>query len=333
MSFPTTFTSALSVETWDAHFRWRTDTELRDRTVDATWQRVASAVARAEDDPSEWERRFVDAFRIWRMLPDARLLKWAGTGPAVIPLYHPRATLNLGAFIANPRTSRASFDYQAFSATAALAVRFLDDAWLACGTGSSPPDIRVGVIGFTDALASLGYTYAGERACEFASGIARTLSDACRESSLLLAHERGASREAAGSGAGAKRGGSHPPSLRAPRHRRRTAIQTQRLIARFANLSSDALDPLHGDARDAASRWRSPPHEPTDTRQMLLQQIGLRGHMQPWIDAPIDYPLVYSGEPPGPEVVSECRRLASRLYLPEPRFRRSLPAITNARWR
>lgn len=273
----------------------------------------------------------MDAFRIWRMLPDARLLKWAGTGLAVIPLHHPRATLNLGAFIAHPRTARAAFDDQAFGETAALAVRFLDDAWLAFGTGSSPPDLCVGVMGFADALASLDCAYASEGACEFASRIARALSDACRESSLRLAHERGPARESAGSSERGEEGDPYPPTLHAPRHRRRTAIQTQRLIARLANLASDALDPLHGDLRDAAARMRSPSRGAADAQQAILQQIRLRASMQPWIDAPIDYPLVYGGEPPGPDLVSECRRLASLHRLPEPRFRRSVPIVNHFR--
>lgn len=328
MSFQTKFIAAVSVDTWDAHFRWRTGDELRDRTVDATWRRVASAVSGVEKDPMEWEQRFVDAFRDWRMLPDARLLKWAGTGLADLMLDNPRATLNLGSFVVHPQAPQVYFDYRAFSATAALAVRFLDDAWLAYGKGSSPPAVCIGVMGFADALASLGFAYASERACEFASEIGRTLSTACLESSLRLAQERGRSREMTRTHQPADRRDLDLPSFSMPRHPQTTAIHTQHLIALFANHASDALDPRSGSGWDLTSHWRVPMQaDPLDTKQILLQQIRLRGHMQPWIDAPIDYPLVYSGDPLDPEVITECKRSASMYHLPEPRFRRSERSI------
>lgn len=324
MPFQTKFTAAIAVDTWDAHFRWRTGDELRDRTIDATWRRVASAVVGVEDaDAAKWEQRFVDSFRDWRIVPDARLLKWAGTGLAGLRLENPRATLNLGSFIMHPQASPPCFDYKSFSDAAALAVRLLDDAWLTYGNGSSPPAICVGVMGFADALAALGCAYASERACELASEIGRTLSAACLESSLRLAQERGTCRAAAGIDRVAHESAASPPQ-NGSRHPRTTAIHSQHLIALFANQACDALDPLSGSAWDLASRWQVPIRaNPLDTRHMLLQQIRLRSCMQPWIDAPIDYPLVYSGGALDPEAISECRRFASQHHLPEPRFRKS----------
>lgn len=329
MTFQTKFTAAISVDTWDAYFRWRMGDELRDRTIDATWRRVASAVAEVEEsDAAKWEQRFVDAFRDWRMVPDARLLKWAGTGLADLRLDNPCATLNLGSFIAHQQASRACFDYQAFSNTAALAVRFLDDAWLTYGKGSSPPAICVGIMGFSDALAALGYAYVSERACEFASELGKTLSDACREASLRLARDRGPCREVAEANEAANRRGINASSQGVPRHSRTTAIHSQHLLALLANQACEALDPLPGSAWDLASRWEIQMRaDVLDTQQILLQQIRLRGCIQPWIDAPIDYPLVYSGEALDPEVVWACKRSASQYHLPEPRFRKSERAI------
>lgn len=329
MSFPTKFTTAIAVDTWDAHFRWRVGDDLRDRTIDATWRRVASAVAGIEgDDAGKWEQRFVEAFQGWRIVPDARLLKWAGTGVASIRLDNPRATLNLGTFVVRPQASQPYFDYEAFSDMAALAVRFLDDAWLTyCGNPSASA-LCVGILGFADALAALGYSYASERACEFASDLGAALSTACLESSLRLMQERGACRLEAGTNECKVARDSCRVPCGMARHPRTTAIHSQHLVALFANNASDALDPLSGAALDLASRWEHRMQEdPVDTKHMLLQQIKLRSRIQPWIDAPIDYPLVYHDDRLDPEVISACRRLASLDHLPEPRFRKSEQTI------
>ncbi len=331
MSFPTKFTEAIAVETWDANFRWRAGDELRDRTIDATWRRVASAVAAAEGhDADPWEQRFVQAFQNWRIVPDARLLKWAGTGHDRVPLDSPRATLNLSAFVLRKQTSQPGFDYPAFSAAAALATRFLDDARLTYGDPACFPDICVGVMGFADALAALGYSYMGPRAGEFADALGEAMAMACREASLLLAQERGPyAVEAETSAAATERSSSLRRSNR-PRHARTTAIHTQHLVALLANHASDALDPLVGSAWDVDSRWELRMRtEPLDTPQMLLQQIELRGRLQPWIDAPIDYPLVYSGDRLDPSTASACRRLAHARGLPTPRFRRCEQPLLN----
>lgn len=327
MSFPTKFTTAIAVDTWDNHFRWRTGDELRDRTIDATWRRVASAVAGAEGkNAEEWEGRFVEAFQDWRIVPDPRLLKWAGTGVTSIRLDNPRATLNLGAFVIHPQASQACFDYETFCSTAALAVRFLDDAWLTYGGKPCTAAICVGMMGFANALAALGWSYVSEQACEFASMLAKVLSTECLRSSLNLMQERGVC-QLDSQDCQAFRG-----SCRAPgsllQHPRTTAIHSQHLIALFANNASDALDPVLESAWDLTSRWELPVQAyPVDMEQMLMQQIRLRGRFQPCIDAPIDYPLVYSGSALDPGVVQACKRFANQQHLPEPQFRRSEQAI------
>jgi len=329
LSFPTKFTTAIAVDTWDAHFRWRVGDDLHDRTIDATWRRVASAVAGVEgDDAGKWEQRFIEAFQDWRIVPDARLLKWAGTGVDRIRLHDPRATLNLGAFVVRPHVSQAYFDYEAFSDMAALAVRFLDDAWLTYEGKSPATAVCVGVMGFADALAALGYSYVSERACDFASALGKTLSAACLGSSLRLMQERGTCRLEPGTNQCKAVGDSCRAPCSVSRHPRTTAIHSQHLIGLFANNASDALDPITGSAWDMDSRWELPMRaDPLDTQQMLLQQIRIRGLFQPWIDAPIDYPLVYSGDRLEPEVISSCTKLASQHHLPEPRFRRSERAV------
>lgn len=329
LSFPTKFTTAIAVDTWDAHFRWRDGGDLRDRTIDATWRRVASAVAAVEGAAAgQWEQRYVEAFQGWRIVPDARLLKWAGTGTFGSTLDHPRATLNLGTFIVQAQASEPCFDYDAFSAMAALAVRFLDDACLAYSDRRAASGLCVGIMGFADVLASLGYAYTSESACEFATLLGQALAAACRESSLQMLRERGPSRLQTGTGEPEAAPGSGQDHRSMLRHPRTTAIHSQRLVALFANNASDALDPLSAAAFDLASRWGLPMQaDPVDTKQMLLQQIRLRGRLQPWIDAPIDYPLVHRDDRLDPEIVLACRRLAELEHLPEPRFRRSRQTI------
>lgn len=331
LSFPTKFTTAIAVDTWDAHFRWRVGDDLRDRTIDATWRRVASAIAGVEgNDAGKWEQCFVETLRDWRIVPDARLLKWAGTGATGIKLDNPRATLNLGAFVVRRQASSPHFDYAAFSDAAALAVRFLDDAWLTYGSKFSAPSICVGVMGFADALAALGWPYISEHASEFASTLGETLSVACSKSSLQLMRERGYCRLLAGTEECKDARSACQKSCGVLRHPRTTAIQAQHLIALFANNASDALDPLSGSAWDLASRLELPVRvDPLDTQQILMQQIKVRECFQPWIDAPIDYPLVYSGDCPKPEVVLACKRFAGQHHLPEPRFRKSEKTILN----
>ncbi len=262
------------------------------------------------------------------MVPDARLLKWAGTGVTSIRLDNPRATLNLGAFVIRPQASQACFDYETFCRTAALAVRFLDDAWLTYGGKPCTAAICVGVMGFADALAALGWSYVSEQACEFASVLGKALSAECLKSSLTLMQERGVCQWAStAKDCTAVRGSCRGPGSLL-QHPRTTAIHSQHLIALFANNASDALDPLLESTWDLTSRWELPAHTyPVDMEQMLMQQMRLRGRFQPCIDAPIDYPLVYSGSPLDPEVVLACRRFACEHHLPEPQFRRSEHAI------
>lgn len=325
MSFPTKFTTPLAVDTWDAHFRWRVGDDLRDRTIDATWRRVASAIAGAETGEAEqWERCFVEAFQGWRLLPDPHLLKWAGTGRTDILPEDPRATLNLGTFVVHPLTSPAYFDYEAFGHTADLAIRFLYDTALAYGRTRCACTCAVGVMGFADALAALGRPYMSEHACDFASELGKALSAACLESSSRLMEQRGSCTSSAGTDEQDKRCTCRTSSGNITRHPQVTAIRSQPLIALFANDASDALDPRCEAAAGTASDWKAPTQaEPVDTLQLLMQQLRLRSRIQRWIDAPIDYPLVYDSPILEPGVVLACSQYARQQNLPEPQFRRS----------
>ncbi len=306
----------MSVDTWDRLFRWREEGELQDRTVEGTWERVAVAIARHGPEARAWASRYADAFRSWHLLPDARLLRSAGTSHRDLRIDSPRATLNLGSFVAFQQAAAPFFDWQLFKGTARLAVRMLDDSLLAFPP-SGAPGMNIGIMGFADALAKLGIGYCDVRACEFAADIGITLSGACRGMSSELLLERG------------RYGGDAALPIaeaanRLQRHPQLTCVASQPNLAQFANQSSDALDPQTGSAWDLESRWSvAPATAPADPEQMLLQQIEVRARLQPWIDSPINYPLVYSGPPPDPQTLSLCRESAMDYGLPCPNFRKS----------
>lgn len=179
---PTTcFTDAAAVVAWDSRFRWRTPDGLLDRTIDATWWRVANAITGSSNEMRLYAHRYVDAFSRWRLLPDERLLQFAGTGRNIKtgsePSASPRATLNVARFVVASRAARAHFDVDDFRATAALAVRLLDDALMTARSAPAiPPDLRIGLMGFGDALALLGLAYTGKAAIEFAHLVGATLA-------------------------------------------------------------------------------------------------------------------------------------------------------------
>lgn len=303
------------MDTWDTLYRWREEGELRDRTVEATWERVSSAIARHDTHFAHWAPRYAEAFRRWRVLPDARLLRSAGTSKTGLRIDKPRATLNLGSFVTRPQAAPPSFDWNLLFDTAKLAVRMLDDTLLTFPSNGC--GIHVGVMGFADALAKLGVCYTDGQACDLADQVGRTLSKACYAASSELLAERGPfdleNTPSIAYGPGSAR-----------RHSYLTCIISQPSLAQFANQSSDALDPLLGSAWDLASRWATGVEKAAmELEPLLLQQIEIRARLQPWVDLPIAYPLVYSGTHPSDKTVERCREHAQQCGLPSPIFRKS----------
>jgi len=278
----TRFTDPHAVDLWDRRFRWRSGERLRDRTIDATWQRVAAAVA-GDGDSGDWRSRYAAAFGAWQLLPDPRLLRRAGTERAVPPLRAPRAALNAGAFVIEPASARARFDFEGFAATATLAVRLLDDAAEAFGADADGGlRLEVGLIGVADALALLGVDYLGDAAPAQAQAMARSLALGCAHGAARLARERSARGEAA---ALRERWRSRelPAALAEAvtdnrRHARLTRVRPQPSLARLANGASDGIEPActrSGDAQAAT------PQALRAARRRIAAAV------QPWIDAPV----------------------------------------------
>lgn len=321
MSPATQFTDPAAVEAWDRWFRWRDDGGLHDFTVDATWRRVADAIAGAEGpEAPSWSRRFSDAFSRWRLLPDVRLLQHAGTGNKLADLCDPAAVLNAAMFVRWPGTPRAVFKRESFVATAALAVRLLDDVLLSYGKNSADPQPRLGLIGVADALQLLSLPYDSTMARQCAGDIALALAEGALLGATGLARERGpADCDQQQLAQRWRRLGAPETLVEAVlrwgmRYSRLTQIEPQPQLALLANDASDALDPRPFDAGLPTHRpaYEQESGHRNETAQTLVQaQVALRAAMQPWVDAPIDYPL---GCPtvPDPAAMELSGRLASK---------------------
>ncbi len=308
---PSPFSDPVAVDAWDTWFRWRDGSRLHDLSIETTWLRVARALAAVENNATtRWAQRFVDAQAGWQLLFDEKILATAGTDRPEWP-QAPVAVLNAARFVSAPFTREAQFDFTTFERVAELAVRGLDNALLTQVSGRDPKcEIRVGIIGLGDALLMLGQDYATVEARILAGAIARTLAEGCLRSSLALARERGACADArklieisqtrqmpAELLTGIKHG---------LRHSALTAITSQHRLALLANRVSDALDPIlaadvthpraPGYAAALAQRYAA---EDSDRRLLsntqaqisMNVQSSMRHAIQPWIDAPIDYPL------------------------------------------
>ncbi|MEC9435382.1 MAG: adenosylcobalamin-dependent ribonucleoside-diphosphate reductase [Pseudomonadota bacterium] len=78
------FAAPIAEQIWDMKYRLKTPEGTPvDASVEATWARVADALAAVEKDPAAWAPRFEAALRDFRFLPAGRILAGAGTGRSV----------------------------------------------------------------------------------------------------------------------------------------------------------------------------------------------------------------------------------------------------------
>ena len=73
----------VSQRIWDMKYRFRDASGAADADLDATWWRVARALAAPERDPELWAGRFHEALQGFKFLPAGRILAGAGTGRSV----------------------------------------------------------------------------------------------------------------------------------------------------------------------------------------------------------------------------------------------------------
>ena len=72
--------AAISQQIWDMKYRLKSpEGRPVDKTIDDTWNRVATALAAKEADPEVWAPRFKDALTGFKFLPAGRIISGAGT--------------------------------------------------------------------------------------------------------------------------------------------------------------------------------------------------------------------------------------------------------------
>ncbi|MBV9576229.1 MAG: adenosylcobalamin-dependent ribonucleoside-diphosphate reductase, partial [Gammaproteobacteria bacterium] len=73
------FTTPIAEKIWDIKYRYRHAGKSMEGSVEETWQRVATAIARAEKDKIYWGKAFYQLLEDFRFLPGGRILAGAGT--------------------------------------------------------------------------------------------------------------------------------------------------------------------------------------------------------------------------------------------------------------
>lgn len=344
---PSPFIELVAVEAWDAWFRWRADGHLRDVSIEDTWRRVANCLAMAEPDAgaAAWRVRCMDALAGWRLLPDPRVLASAGTGGVGWRADDLHAAVNAAAFVNADATPQPCLALAALAECAELAVRALDNA--ARVAGAPAPRLRVGLVGIADALALLGTGYDSEAGRAHAARMARALAEGCLRSSIALAAARGAcAGDTRPLYAHAAQRGVARECLRDAeryglRHAQLTAVTAQPRLALLANDVADAADPLRGEqhahviahaegprtlrssgyALNVLREEAAPRKRPGTLHELSWRaQLSLRAALQPWLDEPIDYPLLASSAPdPRQRRAAQCE--AALHGLGEPAWR------------
>ena len=80
----TRFAALIAEQIWDMKYRLKeADGTPIDKTVEDSWRRIASDLARVEKDPAQWEEKFYHALEDFKFLPAGRITAGAGTARKV----------------------------------------------------------------------------------------------------------------------------------------------------------------------------------------------------------------------------------------------------------
>ena len=80
----TRFSAPIAEQIWDMKYRFKkADGTPIDETVEQTWERIAGALAEAEEDPKAWAPKFYSALEDFKYLPAGRITAGAGTARQV----------------------------------------------------------------------------------------------------------------------------------------------------------------------------------------------------------------------------------------------------------
>lgn len=238
----------------------------------------------------------------------------------------------------------ATWDPAEVADCAALAVRALDNAALLARI--PVPHLRIGLVGLAGSLYLLGLRYDSEEGRAHAASLARALADGCRRANAQLAIERGV-----GAGGAQEallrqgRAGAAPALVRGgrvvgQRHATLASVSSQPRLALFANAVADALDPLmgfghayvfvapggqrkvlsSGYAFTLLGKDRATEGDETLGRVGWEPQLRMRAAVQPFMDEPVDYPLLVARYPDDAER-RRADQLAGALGLERPAWR------------
>jgi ribonucleoside-diphosphate reductase alpha chain len=73
--------ASISQQIWDMKYRLKgPDGAALDKTIEESWQRIATALAEPEKEPELWAGRFYEALENFRFLPAGRVVAGAGSG-------------------------------------------------------------------------------------------------------------------------------------------------------------------------------------------------------------------------------------------------------------
>jgi ribonucleoside-diphosphate reductase alpha chain len=251
-----------------------------------------------------------------RVLPDERILAEAGHAPpSPAALY---AAVNLAAFVRSPFSAAAMFDDAACTASAALAVRLLEDAADLGGVDLEAP-LRVGIIGLADALALLCHGFGDEAGQARAAGMLAAMHAGCTAATAQLREERGHCRDF------------------------RIVVEPHPRLCVLANNVADGVDPLSGENHvlelafpEALATRRSSGFALTRRRYVPVgtcsetcyvfelpsprRQLAQRAALRSWLQQPPATPLCVR-TPPAPAESAELADQALAAGLPEPSWR------------
>ena len=70
----TSFAAPIAEQIWDMKYRFKeADGTPIDLSVEDSWRRIATDLARVENEPSQWEGKFYDALEDFKFLPAGRI--------------------------------------------------------------------------------------------------------------------------------------------------------------------------------------------------------------------------------------------------------------------
>ncbi len=213
------------------------------RDVDA--RALFRLIAETNWDFAEPGALFWDRICGWNLLSEDHRFSYAGVNPcAEEPLPAGGScllgSLNLSAFVREPFTEKAAFDYDAFRHCVRVCVRGLNDV-LDEGLPLHPLEeqresvrqwrqIGLGIMGLADMLIELGMSYGSPEAAALCDEIGFTMADTAIAASALLAKEQGTYPMFDGKAVQAS-----------PYYQKNTSEETRALVAQYGLRNSQLL--------------------------------------------------------------------------------------------